>query len=110
MAVWYEKLYMGQKAALMYDKIHKSVEKEKYIPGIYLITIAENPVEQLEIINSMSLYMPALKKRLMPIIGVASGYEEAMSLFQTIAEDVYEKTGKLALRQYFEEQLDCVNG
>lgn len=106
MAIWYKQLYMGQKAANMYEKIHKSVEEGKYLPGIYLITIAENPADQLEIYNSISLYMPALKRRLMPIVGAACGYKEAISLFQTMAEDVYQKTGGFMLRKYFEEQIE----
>ena len=109
MAIWYDKLYSGKKAALMYEQIHKSVEDEKYIPGVYLITLGFNPKDQLEIFNCLSLYLPAMKRRLMPIIGIASGYEEAISLFQLIAEDVYEKTGGFALRRFFEEQLDTGN-
>lgn len=105
MAVWYEKLYTGQKAAQMYDRIHKSVEEGHYIPGVYLITLAANQKEQLDIYDSIQLYLPALKKRLEPIVGIACGREEALSLFETIAGDVLAKTGGLRIRKYFEEEM-----
>lgn len=105
MALWYEKLYTGQNAALIYDKIHKSVEEERYIPGVYLITLSSNQNEQLDIYDSIQLYMPALRQRLSPIIGIACGNEEAMGVFQIIAEDVLQKTGGLRLREYFTKEM-----
>lgn len=105
MAVWYDKLYTGANAALIYEKIHNSIESEQYIPGVYLITLASNEREQLDIYDSIQLYLPALKRRLEPIIGVACGHEEALSLFKTIADDVYSKTGRLMIRKYFEEMM-----
>ena len=105
MAVWYDKLYTGQNASLIYDRIYKSVEEEQYVPGIYLITLSRNPVEQLEIYDSIQLVQPAFKKRLMPIIGIAAGKEEAMKLFVNIASDVLKKTNGLQIRRYFEERI-----
>lgn len=105
MAVWYDKLYTGQNAGLIYDKIHKSVEDEHYIPGVYLITLAYNEKEQLDIYDSIQLYQPALKKRLQPIVGIASGNEEALKVFQVIADDVLKKTGHLRIREFFVKEM-----
>ena len=105
MAIWYEKLYTGKNAGLMYSEIYKSVEEEQYIPGVYLITLSSNAAEQLDIYDSVQLYLPAVKKRLMPIIGVAAGKEEAMSLFKSIADDVWKNTRSLHIRKYFEERI-----
>lgn len=105
MAVWYENLYMGINAAPLYDQIYRSIEEEEYMPEVYLITIAAGEKDQLDSFQSIQLMMPALRRRLQPIIGVALGKEEAMTLLQDIARDVYEKTGDLYLRKYFEEKL-----
>lgn len=105
MAVWYENLYMGAAAAPLYDQIYHSIEEEKYLPDVYLITIAAAVKDQLDCYESIQLFMPALRRRLKPIIGLAYGKEEAMSLLQTIAEDVYRETGGLRIRTYFEERL-----
>ncbi len=105
MAQWYDKLYIGQKAALMFDRIYQSVEQERFLPGVFLITLSSNPKEQLDIFDSIYLYMPALRRRLQPVIGIAAGREEALTLFQAIAKDVYRKTNSLNIRAYFEERI-----
>ena len=105
MAVWYEKLYVGRKAALVFDKIYQSVETGRFLPGIYLITLSANEREQLDLIDCVYLHAPAMKRRLMPVIGIAAGKKEAMELFRLIAAEVYEKTGSLWIRRYFEEKL-----
>ena len=105
MAVWYENLYMGINAAPLYDRIYRSIEEEIYLPEVYLITIASGSKDQLEAFESIQLMMPALRRRLQPIIGLALGKGEAMTLLQDIVRDVYEETGDLHLRKYFEEKL-----
>ena len=105
MAVWYSNLYMGEKAAPLYEKIYRSIEDEKYLPDVYLITIAGSDRDQLDLFHSIQLYMPALRRRLKPIIGVAIGREEGTALLQSIAADVYKETGGLYMRRYFEEKL-----
>ncbi len=105
MAVWYENLYMGINAAPQYDRIYRSIEEEMYLPEVYLITIAAAEKDQLDAYESVQLWMPALRRRLQPIIGLALGKGEAMALLQDIVRDVYEETGDLHLRKYFEEKL-----
>lgn len=105
MAVWYDKLYIGENALPLCKEIRAGVEKGRYIPGIYLITLSSNDKEQLDIFDEIQLYMPALKRRLQPIIAIAAGKEEAMSLFCTIAGDVQRETGGLKIRQYFEKAI-----
>jgi len=105
MAVWYSKLYIGEKAAPLYEKIYRSIEDEKYLPGVYLITIAGADKDQLDIFDSIRLFMPALRRRLKPVIGIAYGKDEALDLLRTIAENVRRETGSLYLRSYFEEKL-----
>lgn len=105
MAVWYNNLFMGANAAPLYEKIYRSIEDEKYLPGVYLITIAAGEKDQLDSYDSIQLMMPALRRRLQPIIGVALGKEEAMSLLQNIAQEVYKETGGLHMRAYFEKKF-----
>ena len=105
MAVWYDKLYTGAQAAAMYKRIHKSIENEKYIKNVYLITIAEGDKDQLDVFDSVQLYMPALRRRLQPIVGIAYGRDEAISLVQAILKDVYKNTGNLYARKFFESEM-----
>ena len=105
MAIWYDKLYTGSQAAKMYKSIHRSIEKEKYIKDVYLITIAAGDNDQLDVFDSIQLYMPALKRRLQPIVGIAYGKEEAIALVQTILMDVYKITGNYHVRKFFESEM-----
>ncbi|MEI3526032.1 MAG: hypothetical protein V8Q27_07895 [Eubacteriales bacterium] len=35
------------------------------------------------------------------MVGIASGYEEALELVQRMIDDIYRKTGGFAVREYF---------
>lgn len=105
MAVWYDELYVGLGAAPLYQDIYKSIEKETYIKGVYLITLASGMNDQLDVYDSFMLNFSYHYRNIMPIIGIALGQEEAYRLVRDIAADVYKYTGGLEIRKYFEKKL-----
>ncbi|MDD3794842.1 MAG: hypothetical protein PHE06_02500 [Lachnospiraceae bacterium] len=80
----------------------RRVEQKKMLTNIYLITLAANPENQLDIMPAGSLHFPYLERSCPLIIGIAAGYEEALELVGTIVTEVYQQTGDVRIRDYLE--------
>lgn len=97
---WYRHLYMGKTAK---KKKYQIVWKIKHRAGLldtYVITLASNENNLLDIMNSSVLLQPYYKKNSVFIVGIACGYEEALEVIQEIISEVYEKTGFFDVRSY----------
>ena len=97
---WYEDLYVGESI------VHKkSIIKRKMLHNagqidIFVISLASNPANLLDIIPAKELLQKAYPKKDMYVIGLAKGYEEAVNLTASIINEVYQKTGAFGLRDY----------
>ena len=71
-------------------------------PMIYVISLAKNS-DLLEIYHSGMLKQKYYKKKEnMPyIVGLAAGYEQAVSLVTEILEDVFQRTGGYDVKGFF---------
>ena len=104
MAEYLTHLYIGQKAAGMEKKIRRAVAGGKHIPpGIHLITLAANGIDQLDILPLYYLKQKTLRERLPVIAGFANGREEALSVVMKMASDAFRSTGTCNLRTWLPE-------
>lgn len=67
---------------------------------IYVITLA-NGSDQLEIYHCALLQQRYYRQFPPTIVGLAKGYEEAVMLISTMAEDIFRKTGNYNMKDYF---------
>ena len=98
---WAENLYLSDKTAKKRDKIIKKANRGIGMLSIYLITLASNPENLFDIFHAAHLKQPAFYKQDLYVVGIASGYEEALELVQRMIDDIYRKTGGFAVREYF---------
>ena len=103
MAEYFSHLYIGKKAAGMEKKIRRSVERGKDIPGIRLITLASNGVDQLDIIPLFCLKQKQVRERLPVIAGFAGSREEALEVVRRMIGDAVRDTGCCDLRRWLTE-------
>ena len=61
---------------------------------VYLITLAQNPENQLEIIGANQMLQKTVYRRCPEIIGIACGYGEALELIRQLAEATYKNAEK----------------
>ncbi|WP_099468284.1 hypothetical protein [Konateibacter massiliensis] len=97
---WYRKLYVGKTAK---KKRYEIVWKVKHGAGmldVYLITLASNEENLLDIWNSSVFLQPYYRKQDFFIVGIACGYDEAVELAAKIVEELYQNTGDFRIRQY----------
>lgn len=95
---FYKRLYVGEsikKPAKVKWKLAHGAGQMK----IYVITLASGD-DLLEIYHCAFLRQKFYKKYPPFIVGIAGSYKEAVSLVQTMIEDVYAMTGSYAVKDY----------
>ena len=98
---WAENLYLSDKTAKKKDKIIKKANRGVGMVSIYFITLASNRENLFDIFHAAHLKQPAFYKQDLYVVGIASGYEEALEMVQRMIDDIYRKTGGFAVREYF---------
>ena len=100
---WQKQLYTGEKVKEPH-KIRRKIEAGKFVPGIYLLTLSENPANVMEIIPAAMLLQRSYVGICPAIIGMAKGKDEAMELVRSIIEEVYGATGSFSVSEYLENR------
>lgn len=98
---WYQNLYIGQTALRRKHEIIEKIQQEQNMLLVYLITIAPDERNQLEILTPTVFYQQARRRGYPMIVGIALGMREAKALLVQMTEDVYRQTGALNYRAYF---------
>lgn len=97
---WYHNLYIGKTAKKKRYKIVWKVKHRAGMLGVYLITLASNKENLLDVIDSSILLQPHYKKEDIFIVGIACGYDEAVEVVTQIIQELYNETGDFNIRQY----------
>lgn len=101
--IWYEKLYVGESIVHKTNKIKWKIRRHAGQVDIYVIALASNTENLLDIIPSRELLQKGYPKKELFIVGLAKGYEEALSVAASIVEEVYRQTGTFAVRSYLDQ-------
>ncbi|MDD3206170.1 MAG: hypothetical protein PHS74_10640 [Lachnospiraceae bacterium] len=100
---FYKYLYTTEKYA---DKKKKICRRLRWNIGqinVHVITLAKGN-DLLEIYHCALLQQKNFRRQGIFIVGIAEGYEEAVSLSQQIISEIYQKTGDVAVKQYIIDQ------
>ena len=114
---WYKKLYFGDNAIEKSKEIMRSLKKNEPCFGIYLVVISNMPGNLLDILEWPGYILdgPIRQKvsRLRNrdksgrcIVGVASGYQDALLLVRRIIDEVYHETGGFDVAGYLGVEQD----
>ena len=98
---WADNLYVSESAAGKKDKIIRKAERGAGMVQVYLIALASNEQNLLDIFHGAHLKQPAFYSQSLRIVGIACGMEEARELTLKIITDIYQKTGEFEVRKYF---------
>ena len=96
--IWYRDLYVGELAEKKKNRIIWKIKHGAGMTDIYLITLASNGVDLLDIFHSSLMLQPAFRKQRPFIVGIARGYEEAVETAARILLQVYQETGDFKVR------------
>ena len=85
-------------------RIQSKINAGKAVPGIWLITLSDNPDNLMEIIPADMLLVRSVYDTCPMIIGMAKGKKGAIKQVKKIIETMYKKTGSLAIRDYLKNR------
>ena len=101
-----QNLYLGEGIAPeKLDKLKKRLNKKPLLANVYLITPARNPADQLDIFDARQLVQPHYKDEEFLVLGMASGYEDALQLIERVTGECLKARGDCNLREYFTTRL-----
>lgn len=100
MLKWYEYLYVGENAKKRINYYIRRIGNGKPVDDIFLVTIASNDANQLDIIKSHYLLQPVVMRMCPMIVGIAKGNDEAKALVVKMVEETLRETGGADVRNY----------
>jgi hypothetical protein len=103
--VWYDNLYVGESIGKKKDKVIRKIRQNAGQIGIYVISIASNKSNLLDIIPATDLLFKAYPKKQIFVLGIAKGYDEAVEVAASIIDEVYRNTGDFSVRSYFRDKV-----
>jgi len=106
---WYEKLYVGESIRHKEDRIKWKIKHNAGQIDIYVITIASNPQNLLDIIPAQELMQKGYPKKELYVIGLAKGMTEAHEVVKQIIDEVYQNTGSFGIVPYLQAKKDSKN-
>ena len=98
---WAENLYLTEKTSPKKDKIIRKANRGIGMISIYFVTLASNEKNLFDIFHAAHLKQHAFYQQNSFVVGIASGYDEALDLVQQMIEDIYRETGSFRVREYF---------
>ena len=101
---WAVNLYTTEKTEKMLPRIKHKLRRGKIQPGIWLITIASNEENLLDLFQSVYYIQPMFAKMNPDIVGIADSEDAAKNLLINMVEDMYTETGAFDVRTYFKFQ------
>ena len=107
---WYDDLYVGESIVHKTSKIKWKILHNAGQIDIYVIALASNSANLLDIIPAQELMQKAYPKKNLYIVGLAKGYQEAIETAAVIVKDVYEKTGTFAVSSYILKKKEEMSG
>ena len=101
---WYKNLYLGEGVAPNARKIINRIKNNKPTLDVYVIALASNPKNQLDLIPSWELLQKGYPKDHVRIIGLAQGKQEALQLVTSLVDEIYQKTGGVNVIGYLKSE------
>lgn len=104
----YKNLYVSESLKEKKEKIINKLCSGKYPLTVYLLALIEEGENQMEFFSASMLWQKMVAEDDLFVVGIASGYDDAVYLVKDIAEEVYEETGGLDIRAYIREREEQV--
>ncbi|MCR5691636.1 MAG: hypothetical protein K6G62_05400 [Eubacterium sp.] len=84
---WYEKLYMDKKVSKHPKRAMRRVEAKKLWKNYFALTLAGNPDNLFEIIETREMFFRHNRQRELYIFGLASSKKNAIKILRDIFEE-----------------------
>jgi len=82
------------------DKIIRKLNQNGIMWNTYVIALAQGEQNHLEFFDSVLLQQKMIAEQDLFVVGIASGYDEALVLVEEITKEVYDDTKGADIRSY----------
>ena len=106
---WYDDLYVGESIRHKVNNIKWKIEHNAGQINMYVIALASNPQNLLDIIPAQELMQKGYPKQDIYVIGLACGMKEAQLVVKQIIDEVYRETGGFQILPYLQTKKDSKN-
>lgn len=103
MLKWQKNYYVGEKVEDS-RRIKRKINAGKYVHGIYLLTLSDNPSNLMEIVPAAMLMQKSFREICPLIFGMAKGSDEALEMVRSIVDEVYRETGAFRIEEYIKNR------
>ena len=104
MLKWYKNLYLDEDLKKREKGIRHKLNEGKVDLGHYLVTLAWNKEDHLDVISTNFLSQKALYDRLPMVVGLAASRKRALEMVVRICDDCLKETGGTEIRAFLEEE------
>lgn len=101
---WHNNLYAGESIIPKLEKVKWKIRHNAGQLRVYIIALAANPENLLDIIPSWELLQKYYPKKDLFIVGIAGNYEEALLLASQIVQEVFVYTKGFDVRSYIQKR------
>lgn len=96
-----ENLYLGESMENCdLDTLKKTLTESPIREKVFLLTIASNPSEQLDILETKYLMFPYYDTHSLQVVGIAGSKQEAVKLVEMIAVECFAKRKDADLKAF----------
>lgn len=101
---WFKHLYVSESVGDQANRIKWRINHRAGTVRVYLIALASNPENLLDIIPAWNLQQKGYPAGNLKIIGMAKGYRDALELVRFIIDEIYQQTGTVDVWSYLQEE------
>lgn len=102
---WYSDLFIGSKAEPNKEEIISRAERGDFVRGLYLITLASNGIDQLDLVRAGSIAGKAAAiSHMPPIVGIAIGKREAIEVAAEIVRCAFAEEHSADIRSWLQSR------
>ena len=103
MEIYYQ-IYFSEQLQKKKARILRKLKQNRIQPGIYLIVFEQKEKSTLEFFPSLLLKQKRFCLENHMVVGIASGYDEALEMVRDMTDQVYQKTGGTDVCAYLRKE------
>ncbi len=97
---YYYDIYTNDSLKGKKEKLLSQIERGEFVFNKYLVVLTQNEKNHLEFYDSAFVTQNMVEKEHLFVIGLAEGYGGAVSIVETIVNEVLQMTGGTNIRAY----------
>ena len=97
---FYCDLYVSECWRKKKERIIKRLKQNRLQPQVYVIALSQGKQNNMEIFSSVLLKQHIFRDAGLFVVGIADGYDEALSIITAITDQIYKETADADIRRF----------